>query len=139
VREAVKRGEAEQQQLQKSRDRDLKEAAMLYKKQQADAAKLARQHAAEERREAKNVRAADLAADRALRKLQRDAATAQKSHDTLNRPKRKAPHKAGQNPTKRRRVVAARSRDDAAPAPPSPPRKTTRTRSIQPPRDILGS
>ncbi|RMZ73735.1 pogo transposable [Pyrenophora seminiperda CCB06] len=112
---------------------------MLYKKQQADAAKLARQHAAEERREAKKVRAAELAADRALRKLQRDTATAQKSHDTLNRPKRKASHKVGQNPTKRRRVVAARSRDDAAPAPPSPPRKTTRTRSIQLPRDILGS
>jgi hypothetical protein len=133
-REATKRDEAEQLQLQKTHDRDLKAAATLYRKQQAEAAKLARQHAAEERREAKKARAAELASDRALKKLQRDAETAQKSHDTPSRPKQKASHKAGQNPTKRRRGVAARSRDDAAPAPPSPPRKTTRTRSIRPPK-----
>ncbi|KAF2844332.1 hypothetical protein T440DRAFT_559077 [Plenodomus tracheiphilus IPT5] len=82
-RELVKRDEAEQLQLQKS----LKVAHKLYQKQQAEAVKVARQYAAEERREAKKARAEELAAARELKKQQRDAATAQKSHDTLNRPK----------------------------------------------------
>jgi hypothetical protein len=86
---------------------------------------VARQHAAEERREAKKARAAELATQRALKKLQRDAATAQKSHDTLNRPKRKALHSAAKDPTKRRRVVAAASRIDAGPLAASPPPKTS--------------
>jgi hypothetical protein len=83
----VKRDEAEQLQLQKARDRDLKVAHKLCQKQQAEAVKVARQHATEERREAKKARAEELAAARELEKQQRDAATAQKSHDTLNRPK----------------------------------------------------
>jgi hypothetical protein len=62
----------------------------LYKKQQAEAAKVARQHAAEERCNAKKARADELAAARALKKQQRDAATAQKSHDTPTGRKRKA-------------------------------------------------
>jgi hypothetical protein len=49
--------------------------------------------------------------------------------------KRKASHKAGQDPTKPRCGVAARSQHDAAHAPPSPPRKTTRTLLRQPPKD----
>jgi hypothetical protein len=72
-------------------------AATVYRKQQQEEAKVARRHAAEERRKAKKARAAELAAERALKKLQRDAATAEKSRDTLNNSKRKASHKAGQN------------------------------------------
>ncbi|KAF1828830.1 hypothetical protein BDW02DRAFT_511381, partial [Decorospora gaudefroyi] len=49
AREAVKKDDAEQQLLQKTRDRDLKAAATLYKKQQSKAAKVAQQHTKEER------------------------------------------------------------------------------------------
>ena len=134
AREAVKQDEAERQQLQKTQDRELEAAAALHKKQQAEAAKVARQHAAEERRKEKKARAEELAAARALKKKQRDAATAQKSRDTPNKGKRKASPSATKNPTKRRRVVGARSRVEVAPAPPPPPPKTTRTRSVQQPK-----
>jgi hypothetical protein len=134
AREATKRDEDERQQLQKTHDRELKAAATLYKKKQAEAAKVARQQAAEERAKAKKARAEELAAARALKKLQRDAATAQKSHDTSNTAKRKASHSAAKNPTKRRRVVGAASRVEAAPPPASPPPKTSaRGRKIRVP------
>jgi hypothetical protein len=133
-RKAAEQDEAEQLQLQKTHDREMKAAATAYKKQQQEEAKVARQHAAEERREAKKARAAELAAERALKKLQRDAATAEKSRDTLNNSKRKASHKASQNPTKRRRVVAAASRADAGPPAASPPPKiSARGRNIKTP------
>jgi hypothetical protein len=131
--EAVKRQEAEREQLQKTHDRELKGAARLYKKKQAEAAKVARQEAAEERRKAKAARAEELATARALKKQQRDAATSRKSHDTGSKAKRKASHSAAQNPTKRRRVVGAASRAEAEPPPASPRRKFTRTRSVRPP------
>jgi hypothetical protein len=88
---------------------------------------LAQQRAAEERREAKNAQAEALTAERALKKLQRDAATAEKSRNTANTCKRKASHSAAKNPTKRCRVVAARSCVDAAPPAASPPPKITKT------------
>jgi hypothetical protein len=66
----------------------------LYKKQQAEAAKVARQNAAEEKREANKARAAELAAQRTLKKQERDAATAQKARDNTNTSKRKASHRA---------------------------------------------
>ncbi len=95
---------------------------------------MARQHAAEERREAKKARAEELAAARALKKLQRDAATAQKSRNTLNKGTRKASRSAAVNPTKRRRVVGARSQLDAGPLAASPPPKTSaRGRKIKTP------
>jgi hypothetical protein len=56
---------------------------------------------------AKKAQAEALAAERALKKQQCDAATAQKSHNTLNKRKRKASHSAAKNPTKRRHIVAA--------------------------------
>jgi hypothetical protein len=90
----VKQDEAEQQKLQKTRDRELKAAAKLYQKQQAEAAKMARQHAKEERAKEKKARAEELAAARALQKQQREAATSQKSRDTLNKGKRKASQSA---------------------------------------------
>jgi hypothetical protein len=134
TRETSKRNAEKELQLQKARDRDLKAAANLYKKQIAEAAKVARQEAAEERRKEKKAKAEELAAARALKKQQRDAATAQKSHDTLNRPKRKASHKPSQNPIKRRRVVAAQSGGDAGPPLASPPPKiSTRGRQIKTP------
>jgi hypothetical protein len=108
---------------EKTRGRDLKAAATIYSKKQAEAAKAVRQQAAEERREAKKARAADLAAQRALKKQQRDAATSQKSHNTSNNGKRKASHKSDQNPIKRRRCVAAESQLEACPAVASPPPK----------------
>jgi len=88
-------------------------------------AKVARQRAAEERREAKKAQAQALAAERALKKLQRDAAIAEKSRDIANKRKQKASHKAARNLTKHRRVVAARSRVDATPPAASPQTKIT--------------
>jgi preprotein translocase subunit SecD len=67
ARKAAEQDEAEQLQLQKTHDRELKAAATAYKKKQAEAAKVARQHAAEERRKAKKARAEELAAQRALK------------------------------------------------------------------------
>ncbi|RMZ66324.1 pogo transposable [Pyrenophora seminiperda CCB06] len=136
ARDAVKRDEAEQQQLQKARDRDLKAAASLYRKQQQEAAKVARQKAAEERRELKKARAAELAAERALKKQQRDAATAEISLNGANTSKRKVSRSSAKNQTKRRRVVGAASRVDAAPEAPPPPTQKTRTRSIRPPKKL---
>ncbi|RAR00482.1 pogo transposable [Stemphylium lycopersici] len=133
-REATKHHEAEQLQLQKLRDRDLKAAATLYKKQQAEAAKAARLRAKEERDQAKKQRAAELAERRTLKKQQRDAATTQKSRDRGNSSKRKASNKSDQNIAKRRRAVAATSQPDAGPAVASPPPKiSARGRKIKTP------
>ena len=86
-REVTKRDEAEQLQLYRTHDRDLKLAATLYKEEQADAVKVARQHAKEERDREKKARAEELAAQRVIEKQQREAVTAPKSHDTLNKAK----------------------------------------------------
>jgi hypothetical protein len=134
ARNAVKQDEAKQQQFQKTQDRELKAAATLYKKEQAEAAKVAQQHATEERCKAKKERADELAAAWTLKKQQCDAATAQKSHDTPTGRKQKASHKAVKIPAKRCRVVG--SRTGVAPAPaalPAPP-KATRMRSVKPPQ-----
>jgi len=106
----------------------------LYKKQQAEAAKVARQNAAKEKREANKARAAELTAQRALKKQERDAATAQKARDSTNTSKRKAPHRVVKNLTKRRRVAARASRADAGPPAASPPPKiSTHGRTIKTP------
>jgi hypothetical protein len=132
ARDAVKQDKAKQQQLQKTQDRDLKAVATLHKKQQAQAAKVASQHATEERCKAKKECTDELAAAQTLKKQQCDAATAQKSHDTPTGRKRKALHKAVKIPAKRCRVVG--SRTGVAPVPavlPAPP-KATQTRSVKP-------
>jgi ATPase subunit of ABC transporter with duplicated ATPase domains len=134
ARETVKRTEAEQLPLQKTHDRELKAAATLYKKKQAEAAKVERQRAKEERDQAKKARAEELAAARALKKHQHEAVTLQKSYDTPNKATPKASHSAAKSPTKRRCVVSARSQPEAALEPPPPPPQTTRTRSIRRPK-----
>ena len=134
MRETVKLNEAEQLQLQKTQDRELKAAAASYKKRQQEAAREARQVAKEERERERKAKAERLAASRALKKQQRDAATAQKSHDTANKSKRKASHKAAQKPIKRRRVVAVQSGADAGPPAAShPPKISVRGRQIKTP------
>jgi hypothetical protein len=60
AREALKQDEAERLRLQKTHDRELKMAATAHKKRQAEAAKVARQHAAEERPKAKKARGEEL-------------------------------------------------------------------------------
>jgi hypothetical protein len=59
-----------------------------------------RQHATEERREAKKAEAQALVAERAFKKQQRDAATAENSGNTANIRKRKASHKAAKQSSK---------------------------------------
>ncbi|KAI1569442.1 hypothetical protein A1F96_11185, partial [Pyrenophora tritici-repentis] len=54
-------------------------------KQVQEAAKVARQQAKTERERERKQRAEELAAQRALKKLQRDAATAKKTYDTANK------------------------------------------------------
>jgi hypothetical protein len=95
---------------------------------------VARQEAAEERRKAKKVRADEVAAARALKKQQREAATLQKSHDVAKKPKRKASHSPNRILAKRRRVVGVQTELEAAPELPPPPTKSTRTRSVRPPK-----
>ena len=133
-REAAKQDEAGHLQLQKTHDREIKAAAAIYKKQQAEAAKVARQHAAEERCKAEKERADKLAAARALKKQQNDTATTQKSHDTPTGRKRKASHKVVKILAKRRRAVGSRTGVAPAPAAPPAPPKATRTRSVKPPQ-----
>jgi hypothetical protein len=134
ARKAAEQDEAEQLQLQKARDGESKAASAAYKKQLQEAAKVVQQQAKIARDAKRKARAEEQAANRALKKAQSDAATAQKSRDTLNKGKRKASHKAAKNSTKRRRVVAAPSSVDAEPPVASPPPKfTTRGRNIRKP------
>ena len=135
ARERVKQQEEEQEKLQKTHDRELKAAAILYKKKIAEEAKalrtIARERAAEERK----ARAAELAAARALKKQQRDAATPQNSRDTPSKGKRKASRNAAPKPTKKRRVVGAESGVNVpSPLPQPPPKTTTRGRQIKVPQ-----
>ena len=125
ARKAVEQDKAEQLQLQKARDKEARVAAAAYKKQLQEAAKVAQQQAKITRDAERKARAEEQAASQALKRAQRDAATTQKSHDTPNKGKRKASHKAAKNPTKRRRVVAARSSVDAVPPAASPPPEIT--------------
>ncbi|KAF1935331.1 hypothetical protein EJ02DRAFT_485572, partial [Clathrospora elynae] len=134
ARDAVKQHEAEQEKLQKSETRELKAAATLYKKKMAEEAKTLRQIAKERREKEKKARAEELAAARALKKQQRKATTSQKSCNTPKKAKRTASHSAAPKNTKRRCFVGSGSRADTAPAPPSPPPKTTtRGRQIKVP------
>jgi hypothetical protein len=89
----------------------------------------------ERKKEEKEAKARELAASRALKQQQRDAATSQKFHDTHKKGKRTTSHSADKIPSKRCRVVAAASAAPAEPPPPSPPAKTTtRGRQIRVPR-----
>ncbi|KAK1918707.1 hypothetical protein P3342_001756 [Pyrenophora teres f. teres] len=63
-REVTKQQEAEQLQLQKDTERELRAASLRYKKLMADEAKAERQRAKTERDKAKKARAAELAARR---------------------------------------------------------------------------
>jgi hypothetical protein len=81
---------------------------------------VARQQAKIERERERKQRAEELAAQRALKKQQREAAPAQKARDRENKRKRTASYNTGQNTIKRRRGVAASSRVDAGPPEASP-------------------
>jgi hypothetical protein len=100
-------------------------SATLYEKQQAETAKVARQHTAKAPREAKDAQAVELATERALKKQQRDALTAEKSSNILNKSRRKASYIAAKILTKRCRVVAPVDRTDAGPLAASPPPSTS--------------
>jgi hypothetical protein len=99
--------------------------ATLYKKKQAEAAKVAQQEAAEECTKAKKAKAEELAAACALKKQQRNAPTAEKSHNTSNRPKQIAFSSSAKSLTKHRCVVAAASCFEGGPPPASLPLKTS--------------
>jgi hypothetical protein len=75
ARKAAEQDEAEQLRLRKTHDGEIKAEATVYKKKQAEAAKVARQQAKIERDRERKAQAEELAASRALKKQQRDAAT----------------------------------------------------------------
>ena len=93
---------------------------------------MARQRKKEQDQKDKKARAEELAAQRALKKQQRDAVTSQKCHDIASKGKRKASQSLDKKTTKRRCVVAAQSSVEPAPPQPPPPAKTTsRGRTIK--------
>jgi hypothetical protein len=125
VRERVKQRDAEEQKLQKTRNRDLKAAATLYKKKMAEEAKVLRKIARERAAEESKARAAERVTARALKKQQRDAATSQKSRDTPSKGKQITSQSAVQKRAPKRGVVGAGS-CDVVPSPlPEHPLKTT--------------
>jgi hypothetical protein len=130
VCEDIEQCKKEHLQLQKKDKKKLEAVARLYKKQIADEAKAARQRERERKKEEKEAKAKELAASRALKQQQCNAATSQKSHDTHNKGKRAASRKAKKDTPKRCQVVAAASAAPVEPPPASPPTKTT-TRSHQ--------
>jgi hypothetical protein len=65
-----------------------------------------------------------IAAARALKTQQRDAAASQKSCDTLNKGKQAAPQDAALKPTKKHCVVSAATGAGVEPPPLQPPPKT---------------
>jgi hypothetical protein len=67
----------------------------------------------------------ELAAACALKKQQCDAATLQKSRNTLNKGKRAASQNVALKPTKKHCIVSAASGAGVEPPPPQPPSKTT--------------
>jgi hypothetical protein len=75
---------AKAEKLQKIQDRELKWRQRCTRKQQAEAAKVACQNAAEKKRKANKARVAELATQQALKKQERNAATAQKACNSTN-------------------------------------------------------
>jgi hypothetical protein len=135
VRERLKQRDAEELQLQKTRDRDLKAAAILYKKKMALEAKALRAAAKKRADEERKAKAAERAAARELKKQQSNAATSQKSRDTPNKGKRITSRSAVQKRAPRRGVVGPASRDVVpSPLPEPPPKTTSRGRRINVPQ-----
>lgn len=89
-------------------------ALTLYREKQGKLAKLASLSARIECDQAKKERAAR----RELEKQQRDAATPEKSRDTLHKRAHAASRRVASNPTGCCRVVIAASQTDAAASPP---------------------
>jgi hypothetical protein len=134
VREQVNKELKEQEQLQKSHRKELKTAAALHKKLEAEEAKAQRKLERERKAEERKAKAAELATACALKEQQRDAATLQKSRDIPNKGKRAASRSAAPKSTKKRCVVGAGSGGEAAsPLPQPPPKTTSRGRQINVP------
>jgi hypothetical protein len=135
MRECVRQRDADEQKLQKTRNRDLKAAATLYKRKIAEEAKVLRKIARNRAAEERKARAAERVAGHALKKQQRNAATSQKSCDTPKKGKQITLQSAVQKRAPKRGVVGAASRD-VVPSPlPEPPLKTTlRGRCINVPK-----
>jgi hypothetical protein len=134
-RKILNRGLEEEEQLQKSHRKELRTAAALHRKIEAEEAKAQRKLERERKAEERKAKAAELAAARALQKQQRDAATSQNSRDAPNKGKRAASRSAAPKITKKRRVVGAGSGAEAAsPLPQPPPKTTSRGRQINVPK-----
>jgi hypothetical protein len=73
----------------KKADKELKAAYALYQEKIADKAKAEQQRTAEAKKKECKAKAERLAATRALKQQERNAATSQKSHNTPNNSKRK--------------------------------------------------
>jgi hypothetical protein len=101
VRKTVKWRKEEEEKLQKSKARELKAAATLYKKKMAREAKALRQIAKVQHEQERKAKADELATAHMLKKQQCEAATPQKSHNTLNTGKQAASQNAALESTKK--------------------------------------
>jgi hypothetical protein len=83
---------------------------------------------------ARKARGEELAAARALKKQQRDAATSQKVRDRASKASQTTSRSAVKEKAPRRRVVGGRSGVAPTPAAPPAPLRSTRTRNVKPPQ-----
>jgi hypothetical protein len=113
----------------------LKASNKQYQKKIADEARVDRQCKAEERKKEKEAKSQKLAEARAQKQRDCNAATAQKSCDTLSKGKRAASRSQNLNAAERHCVIDGASGGPAALPPPELlPRTTTRGRQINLPQ-----
>jgi hypothetical protein len=111
--------------------KELKAAAALYKKQQLEEARKAREIDKERKKQEQKAKAKRLAVTRLEKQHQKDAANTQKALQLSQRGKRPASQKAASKPKRARTDVAA---VDGAEAAEAAPKLTSRGRPINPPR-----
>lgn len=134
-RERVKPREDEQEKLQKSNERELKAAAILYKKQQVEKKRVERELQQQERAEEKKRKAKERAELQRKKQQEKEAATTQKALQLSQRGKRTASQSIGPRVKRRRGAQAAEGGAGGGdPAPSPPPKVNSRGRKINLPK-----
>jgi hypothetical protein len=131
ARQVVKQREAESQIFYKTQQKELKAAAALYKKQQLEEARKAREIDKERKKQEQKAKAERLVMTRLEKQHQKDAANTQKALQLSQRGKRPASQKAASKPKRARTDISA---VDGAEAAEAAPKLTSRGRPINPPR-----
>jgi hypothetical protein len=126
ARESVRQQEEQVQKLQKARDRELKEAANLYKQMIAEEKRVAREAAKRERDREEAIRAEEAAERRRQKEAEKQAATAAKSLQLSQRGKRPASKPPAQRNKRVKRCGGVASDEVGGGAASLPPPKITR-------------